>query len=63
MDYRSAPLKVSVAHVKEYETCINPIEWEREVERAKSSKMKGQLVFFLFPSGPLPKGYMEWITL
>ncbi|SJL16214.1 uncharacterized protein ARMOST_19733 [Armillaria ostoyae] len=63
MDYRSAPLRVLVGHVKEYETSIDPTEWKREVERAKSSKKKGQLVFFLFPSGPIPKGYMEWITL
>lgn len=63
MDYRSASLNVSVGHADLYEHRYNPTEWKREVKRAKHSKNKGQFVFFLFPSGPLPKGYMEWITL
>ncbi len=49
--------------MKEYETSIDPTEWKREVERAKRSKKKGQLVFFIFPGGPTPKTSIEWITL
>ncbi|KAK0192068.1 hypothetical protein F5146DRAFT_488955 [Armillaria mellea] len=63
MDYQSAPLKVSVGQAKEYETSVDPIEWKREVERAKRSKKEGQLVLFIFPGGPTPKTSIEWITL
>lgn len=63
LDYRFAPMRVSVEHGKKYETYVNPAEWKREVERAKLSKEKGRLVLSVFPYGLAPKAFIEWMTL
>ncbi|PBK68926.1 hypothetical protein ARMSODRAFT_958046 [Armillaria solidipes] len=63
MDYRFAPMKVSVGHGKKYEASVNPAEWKREVERAKQSKKKGRLVLSIFPYGLTRKTSIEWIPL